>query len=70
VSTPVGAEGIDSGPGTGIMVATEPAETAELLCSSTSVERNAALSEQAREHFASTYSRQSVFEAYDSAFAV
>ena len=70
VSTEVGAEGIASGPGTGLLVARDPAETAELLCSLTSVEHNGKVSMQAREHFESTYSRQSVFEAYDTAFAL
>lgn len=70
VSTEVGAEGIASGPGTGILIAHEPAETADLLCSLTSVEWNSQLSREAREHFVSTYSRQSVFEVYDSAFAL
>ena len=70
VSTPVGAEGIESGPGTGILVASEPAETADLLCSLTSVQRNAEVSDEARAHFVSTYSRQAVFGVYDSAFAL
>lgn len=68
VSTPVGAEGIDSGPGTGILIAGGAAETAELLCSLTSLDRNTTVSNEAREHFASTYSREAVFEVYDSAF--
>jgi glycosyltransferase involved in cell wall biosynthesis len=70
VSTEVGAEGIASGPGTGMLVAGEPAETADMLCSLTSVEWNSQLSIQARAHFVSTYSRESVFEAYDSAFGL
>jgi glycosyltransferase involved in cell wall biosynthesis len=70
VSTEIGAEGFGSGPGTGILVANEPAETADMLCSVTSVERNAELSAEARAHFVSTYSRQSVFEVYDTAFAL
>lgn len=70
VSTPVGAEGIASGPGTGILVATEPAELAELLCSLTDPAHNAELSDQARGHFAASYSRAAVFSAYDSAFGV
>lgn len=70
VSTPVGAEGIASGPGTGIGIATEPAQLAELLCSLTSTEVNAQLSKEAGEHFATTYSRRSVFEVYDRAFGL
>lgn len=70
VSTNVGAEGIASGPGTGILVADTAAGLAERLCSLTSVEHNAVASREAREHFASTYARDAVFEAYDSAFTL
>lgn len=70
VSTEVGAEGIASGPGTGILIAGAPAETADALCSLTSAELNAQVSSEAREHFMSTYSRKSVFGVYDSAFAL
>lgn len=70
VSTTIGAEGIASGPGSGIVVADEAAETADALCSLTSVARNAQVSEEAREHFASTYSRRAVFEVYDDIFAM
>lgn len=70
VSTPVGVEGIASGSDTGVLVGTEPAEFAELLCSLTEPARNAEHSEAAREHFASTYSRQAVFAAYDAAFSL
>jgi glycosyltransferase involved in cell wall biosynthesis len=68
VSTPIGAEGIDSGPGTGVLVSGEPAEFADLLCSLTDRARNAEISEQARAHFLAKYSRQAVFAAYDDAF--
>lgn len=70
VSTPVGAEGIASGPGTGIGIATEPAEMADLLCSLTSTETNAQMSKEAGEHFAKTYSRRAVFDVYDRAFGL
>ncbi len=69
VSTSVGAEGISSGPGTGILVADAPGETADLMCSLTSTERNAHVAQEAAAHFAATYSRESVFEVYDAAFA-
>jgi hypothetical protein len=68
VSTPVGAEGIASGPGSGVLVGGEPAEIADLLCSLTDPARNAEASAEARSHFLATYSRQAVFEAYDAAF--
>lgn len=70
VSTHIGAEGIASGPGTGILVADTPNGMAGQLCSLTSVEHNAAVSKAAREHFTSTYARQAVFEVYDSAFSL
>ncbi len=68
VSTPVGAEGIDSGPGTGVLVGTEPAELAELLCSLTDPTYNADISAQARARFDASYAAAAVFAAYDTAF--
>lgn len=70
VSTNVGAEGIASGPGTGILVADTAAGLAEHLCSLTSVDHNAVVSREAREHFASTYARHAVFAVYDAAFTL
>lgn len=70
VSTAVGAEGIASGPGTGVLVADEPAGFAELLYQLTDPVRNADLSEQAAGHFQRTYSRSAVFERYDLAFSL
>lgn len=70
VSTPVGAEGIASGSGTGIGIATEPAEMTDLLCSVTSQGANERMSKEAGEHFASTYSRRAVFDVYDRAFGL
>ena len=68
VSTPVGAEGIGHGPGTGVLVAQEPAAIAELLCSLTDVNYNATVSADASAHFAATYAREAVFSTYDIAF--
>ncbi len=68
VSTPVGAEGIASRPGCGILVGREPGEIADLLCSLTDPVRNAELSTEAKAYFQATYSRQAVFDAYDAAF--
>lgn len=68
VSTPIGAEGIASGPGTGVLVAAEPAEFTDLLCSLTDPVVNAEISAQARDHFRARYSRSAVFDAYDEAF--
>ncbi|MCV7217451.1 glycosyltransferase [Mycobacterium crocinum] len=70
VSTPIGAEGFASGPGTGVLIGRQPAELAELLCSLTDRGINAEISAQAREHFRTTYSRSAVFAAYDTAFSV
>jgi hypothetical protein len=68
VSTPVGAEGIVSGPGSGVLVGRTPAEIADLLCTLTDPVRNAEVSAEARKHFYATYSLQAVFDAYDAAF--
>ena len=66
--TPVGAEGIGHGPGTGVLVAQEPAAIAELMCSLTDVNYNATVSADASAHFAATYAREAVFSTYDTAF--
>ena len=68
VSTPVGAEGIASGPDQGVLLGGDPAEIADLLCSLTDPARNDEQSGKARSHFLARYSRQAVFEAYDRAF--
>lgn len=70
VSTPVGAEGIDSGPGTGVLVGQSPVEFADLLASVVDAARNAQLSAEAHAHFAQTYSRDAVFQAYDEVFTM
>lgn len=70
VSTPVGAEGIASGPGTGVLVGSEPGELADLVCSLTDPAHNAEISAQAHDHFNAKYSRAAVFAAYDDAFGV
>lgn len=70
VSTPVGAEGITNGPGTGVLVGQDPAGITDLLCALTDPEYNAQVSADALAHFDRTYSRQAVFETYDSAFGM
>ncbi|MFT4124617.1 MAG: glycosyltransferase family 4 protein [Gordonia sp. (in: high G+C Gram-positive bacteria)] len=70
VSTTLGAEGIRSGRDAGILVGDQPKEIAELLCDLTSPRENQAVSDAAREHFRSVYSRDAVFAAYDAAFGV
>nr|MCH9723078.1 glycosyltransferase family 4 protein [Actinomycetes bacterium] len=69
VSTAVGAEGIASGPGTGVLLADDPAAFVELLCALTDPTRNAELSDQAAGHFRRVYSRSAVFDHYDRAFS-
>ncbi|EHB55956.1 glycosyl transferase group 1 [Mycolicibacterium rhodesiae JS60] len=69
VSTPVGAEGVASGAGTGIVVAREPAAIADGLLMLTDPARNAEISAAAQAHFLDAFSREAVFRAYDATFA-
>jgi len=69
VSTPVGADGIANGTGTGVLVRRQPAALAKLLCSLTDITRNARVSAEALGHFEKRYSRHAVFRAYDRVFA-
>lgn len=68
ISTSIGAEGIASGPGTGVLVADDPGGLAGLLRESTEPERNGTLSDEAGKHFDRVYARLAVFAAYDVAF--
>lgn len=68
ISTSIGAEGIASGPGTGVLVADDPGGLAGLLRESTEPERNGTLSDEAGKHFDRVYARPAVFAAYDVAF--
>jgi len=68
VSTPIGAEGIGHGPSTGVLVAQDPAEITDLMCSLTDQNYNAQVSADALAHFSSTYARDAVFHTYDAAF--
>lgn len=70
VSTPIGAEGISSGPGSGVLIGRDAGEFADVLCSLTDRERNAEVSADARTHFEATYSRDAVFTVYDTAFSL
>lgn len=70
VSTPVGAEGIASGPGSGVLIGRDAPEFARLLCSLTDLDRNAEVSADARTHFQMTYSRAAVLDVYNTAFAL
>lgn len=68
VSTAIGADGIRSGDDAGILVADEPARFAELMHALTDEQANARASAAATAHYDTTYSRNAVFAAYDSAF--
>ena len=68
VSTELGAEGITSGASHGVLVADEPAEFADVMVGLTSIRYNNEVSQAARAHFESTYSREAVFRRYDAAF--
>ena len=69
VSTPVGAEGVLSGPESGLLIRPQPSEIADALCAVTDPNYNAEISNRARAQFDSQYARQPVFDAYDAAFA-
>lgn len=68
VSSPVGADGIESGPGTGVLVGDGVDGTVDAMVRLIGVEENRAESEAARKHFDRRYSRESAFECYDAAF--
>lgn len=70
VSTSLGAENFDTGPEAGILVSDEPAQLADYMCSLLAPAQNTQFSNAARSHFAAKYSREAVFKAYDSAFAL
>jgi len=70
LTTSVGAEGIASGPDRGVLVDDDLDRLPELMHRLTDQEYNATLSRAARDHYASTYARDTVFRAYDSAFGV
>ncbi|WP_308207139.1 glycosyltransferase family 4 protein [Mycolicibacterium psychrotolerans] len=70
ISTTIGADGVHSGPGTGVMVADGDAEFADLLLEATVPTNNADLSAAASEHFEQRYSRTAVFTEYDAAFGL
>ncbi|MDV7999971.1 glycosyltransferase family 4 protein [Rhodococcus sp. IEGM 1408] len=69
VSTPIGAHGIDSGDGSGLLVGETPESFASHLLSLTDATRNAEYSEAALSHFTRAYARDAVMASYDRAFA-
>lgn len=70
VSTPVGADGISSGPQHGVLVADSTSEFMTHLLDLTSPAYNAAIADAARNHFDAEYSRKAVFAQYDKAFTL
>ncbi len=70
VSTAVGADGIASGPDTGVLVCDGVAPTVETLLRLTDRAQNRAASEAARAHHRRVYSRDAVFARYEQAFGL
>jgi glycosyltransferase involved in cell wall biosynthesis len=68
VSSPIGADGIATGPDTGMFVAGDEHQTIDALLRLTDPEFNHAASRAARAHFTRHYSREAVFASYDRAF--
>lgn len=68
VSTPHGADGVESGPGTGVLAPPTAAATVEELLRLTDVEENRLESKAAAAHFARRYRREAAFAAYAQAF--
>lgn len=67
VSTAVGADGIASGPGTGVLVADSPADFAATLLDLADPERGATAGADAAGHYRRVYSQEAVFARYDEA---
>jgi glycosyltransferase involved in cell wall biosynthesis len=70
ISTSVGADGVWTGPDSGVLVVDDDAEMAATLLQVTDCRKNLQLSSAAREHFLSRYSRKTVFARYDAAFGL
>jgi glycosyltransferase involved in cell wall biosynthesis len=70
VSTPIGADGLDSGRGSGITVATAPDEIADALLRLLDTDVNIKASADALAHFGRRYAREVVYRCYDEAFGV
>lgn len=69
VSTSIGAHGIDSAEGSGLLVGDSPEVFADHLLGLADPARNAEYSEAALAHFARVFSRDAVMGRYDRAFA-
>lgn len=70
VSTTVGAEGVRTGDGTGVLVADGPAAQAAALLHLVDPDVNRTVSGQALAHFTERYARKAAFAAYDAALGL
>lgn len=68
ISTTIGADGVADGADAGVLVADEAAGLVDLLLGVTDRKVNGRLSGAARDHFIRSYSRNAVFDCYDSVF--
>jgi hypothetical protein len=68
VSTPVGAEGLETGEERGILVEQDLVSYGVVLAGLVDAERNRALSISARRHYEDRYAEDVVFRSYDEAF--
>lgn len=69
ISTPVGAEGIETGTVRGVIVERELSGFAGVMASVCEPALNAELAQAARDHYLERYSPQAAFRRYDEAFA-
>ncbi|MGH3867941.1 MAG: glycosyltransferase family 4 protein [Pseudonocardiaceae bacterium] len=70
VSSPIGADGIATGPDTGMFVADGARQTVDALMRLIDPEVNRTASQAALTHFTRCYSRDAVFASYDRAFGL
>jgi hypothetical protein len=70
VCSTIGAEGVRSGEGTGLLVADDPAGQVEALLRLTDPDVNVTTSEEASAHFGERYARKAAFAAYDAALGL
>ncbi len=70
VSTSVGADGVDHGPGTGVLVSDNTEHTVQTLLGLTDTDANRLASAAAVEHFRRRYARPAAFASYDRAFGL
>ena len=70
VSSTVGAEGVQHGEGTGLLVADDAAGQVEALLRLTDPVTNLRASKEASAHFAERYTRKAAFAAYDAALGL